>query len=174
MSDLVKRLRIKAGMIEMGEMIAWGSDSALMREAADALELAAPVVQGEPVAYLRKDQLRQVQSKGTMLGDIADSPRADRVPVYTAPQPAEQQPGLAEALRQYQHNDGSGLVFGYDKLLVDQYVAGLAEVLEWLRGAINATPENDKVQAGTWISTKHPRIKQIDAILAAYRKGGEV
>lgn len=41
MSDLVKRLRIKAGMIEMGERIAWGSDSALMREAADALELAA-------------------------------------------------------------------------------------------------------------------------------------
>lgn len=37
MSDLAKRLRIKAGMIEMGEMIAWGSDSALMREAADAL-----------------------------------------------------------------------------------------------------------------------------------------
>lgn len=38
MSDLVGRLRIKAGMIEMGELIAWGSDSALMREAADALE----------------------------------------------------------------------------------------------------------------------------------------
>lgn len=37
MSDLAKRLRIKAGMIEMGERIAWGSDSALMREAADAL-----------------------------------------------------------------------------------------------------------------------------------------
>ena len=39
MTDLVKRLRIKAGMIELGELIAWGSDSALMREAADALEL---------------------------------------------------------------------------------------------------------------------------------------
>lgn len=47
MSDLVKRLRIKAGMIEMGELIAWGSDVALMREAADALEMAAPAVQGE-------------------------------------------------------------------------------------------------------------------------------
>lgn len=42
MSDLVKRLRIKAGMIEMGEMIAWGSDSELMREAADVLEMAEP------------------------------------------------------------------------------------------------------------------------------------
>lgn len=41
MSDLAKRLRIKAGMIEMGERIAWGSDSALMREAADALDHAA-------------------------------------------------------------------------------------------------------------------------------------
>lgn len=47
--------------------------------------LVAPEVQGEPVAYLRKDQLRQVQRKGTMLGDIADNPRADRVPVYAAP-----------------------------------------------------------------------------------------
>lgn len=35
---LVERLRVKAGVIEMGERIAWGSDSALMREAANALE----------------------------------------------------------------------------------------------------------------------------------------
>ncbi|PWJ88439.1 hypothetical protein C8D77_111162 [Mesorhizobium loti] len=34
---LIERLRIKAGMIEMGEKIAWGSDSALMYEAASAL-----------------------------------------------------------------------------------------------------------------------------------------
>lgn len=39
-------------------------------------------------------------------------------------------PGLTEALRQYQHNDGSGRVFGYDKLLVDRHVAGLVEALE--------------------------------------------
>lgn len=51
-------------------------------------------------------------------------------------------------------------------------VAGLVEALEWLRGAINATPENDKDHVGTWISTKHPRIKQIDAILAAHLKQG--
>lgn len=37
-ADLIKRLRIKAGVIELGELIAWGSDSALMREAADVLE----------------------------------------------------------------------------------------------------------------------------------------
>ncbi|WP_455233485.1 hypothetical protein [Geopseudomonas aromaticivorans] len=38
MSDIVKRLLIKAGMMEMGERIAWGSDTALMREAAAKIE----------------------------------------------------------------------------------------------------------------------------------------
>ena len=36
--DLVNRLTIKAGVIEMGEKIAWGSDTALMREAAYRIE----------------------------------------------------------------------------------------------------------------------------------------
>lgn len=39
--ELSKRLRIKAAMIEMGERIAWGSDSALMREAADLIDQLA-------------------------------------------------------------------------------------------------------------------------------------
>lgn len=38
MSKLVNQLRIKAGVMEMGERIAWGSDTALMREAADRIE----------------------------------------------------------------------------------------------------------------------------------------
>ena len=38
MCDLVKRLDIKAGVMEMGEKIAWGSDTALMREAARKIE----------------------------------------------------------------------------------------------------------------------------------------
>lgn len=38
MSDLPKRLRIKASMIALGERIAWGSDTALMEEAADVIE----------------------------------------------------------------------------------------------------------------------------------------
>lgn len=38
MSDLPKQLRIKAGMIRVGERIAWGSDSALMEQAADLIE----------------------------------------------------------------------------------------------------------------------------------------
>ncbi len=39
--ELSKRLRITAFMIEMGEMIAWGSDSALMREAANLIDKMA-------------------------------------------------------------------------------------------------------------------------------------
>lgn len=35
---VVERLRIKADMIQMGEKIAWGSDSAIMREAAARIE----------------------------------------------------------------------------------------------------------------------------------------
>jgi chromosome segregation ATPase len=38
MTDLPKRLRIKAGMIQLGERIAWGSDAEIMEEAADEIE----------------------------------------------------------------------------------------------------------------------------------------
>lgn len=38
MSDLVQRLTTKAAMIEMGERIAWGSDTAIMREAATRIK----------------------------------------------------------------------------------------------------------------------------------------
>lgn len=36
--DLIKRLNIQADMIQLGEAIAWGSDSAIMREAAETLQ----------------------------------------------------------------------------------------------------------------------------------------
>ena len=36
--DIVTRLIIKAGVMEMGERIAWGSDTALMREAAEEIK----------------------------------------------------------------------------------------------------------------------------------------
>jgi hypothetical protein len=36
--DIVKRLEIKANVMEMGEKIAWGSDTALMREAAEEIK----------------------------------------------------------------------------------------------------------------------------------------
>lgn len=152
MSDLAKRLRIKAGMIEMGERIAWGSDSALMREAADALEatergaredyklvpveptpemveaakdaympfgdmdlavrmaiLAAPAVQGDPVAYMFSDDWGRTK---IVLGkETAEHwcPPGEKIePLYTAPQPAEQQPDVAqlvEALEQIERWD---------------------------------------------------------------------
>lgn len=38
--ELIERARIKAGVMEMGERIQWGSDTAIMRELADALEEA--------------------------------------------------------------------------------------------------------------------------------------
>lgn len=91
MIDLIKRLRIKAGMIELGEIIAWGSDSALMREAADVLERAgsATTVQGEPVGWqyyqhgkwwsgdnLTKDQRKNIEKEGIRVRNV-----------YAAPQP---------------------------------------------------------------------------------------
>lgn len=36
--DLVKRLTIKASIMEMGESIAWGSDTSIMREASARIE----------------------------------------------------------------------------------------------------------------------------------------
>lgn len=42
--ELIKNLRIKAGMIENCEKIAWGSETKLMREAADALEHQQKVI----------------------------------------------------------------------------------------------------------------------------------
>jgi hypothetical protein len=44
MSKLVNQLRVKAAVMEMGERIAWGSDIALMREAADRVEALEEVV----------------------------------------------------------------------------------------------------------------------------------
>lgn len=58
-----------------------------------------------------------------------------------------------------------------DKLRVE--CEKLAESLTWLRGTINCTPENDKHPSGTWISTKHPRITQIDKLLANYHNQGD-
>lgn len=37
-NDIVHRLNVKADMLTMGERIAWGSDSAIMREAAAEIE----------------------------------------------------------------------------------------------------------------------------------------
>ena len=45
--QLAKDLRIKSGMIAMGERIAWGSDSGIMDAAADAIEQLTQTLQTE-------------------------------------------------------------------------------------------------------------------------------
>lgn len=334
MSDLAKRLRIKAGMIEMGERIAWGSDSALMREAADALEAtergaredyklvpveptaemmatggiemgardedaravwkamiaAAPDVQGEPVGWKIPGVDRLFTSRAE--AELSRLTGQCAVPLYASPQPAEHQPdrdvrmlaaslyqacgaydmptrvldvlsaaangepfahmidgllpcvppsnqdvqgdpvgaeqqpcpeavregapyddpafeslcreygiwgtpaaaqcavfweagkrvaeqqpapdvpGLTKALRQYQHNDGRGLVFGYDKLLVDQYVVGLVEALEQGFPLLSDEGLDEVEHHCEWVIQRER--KRVHSILADYRKqGGE-
>lgn len=90
-------------------------------------------------------------------------------PVGEFSKPAYQQPGLTEALRQYQHNDGSGLVFGYDRLLVDQHVAQLVEALKAMVDRY-APSYHDCTDDGM------PSCEICDAraAISAYRKGGEV
>ena len=57
MNDLPKRLRIVASMIALGERIAWGSDTALMEEAADVIEaLSASVENHQLRAKLYEQQ----------------------------------------------------------------------------------------------------------------------
>lgn len=57
--DLTKRLEIKADMLAMGERIAFGSDSAIMREAAEAIQaLASEVLESR--AALDVDDLTDI------------------------------------------------------------------------------------------------------------------
>ncbi len=62
MTDLPKRLRIKASMIALGERIPWGSDTALMEEAADMIEALSASVENHQLHMLgmarERDQLR--------------------------------------------------------------------------------------------------------------------
>ena len=62
--DLVKRLTIKAGVMEMGEGIAWGSDTALMREAAAHIEkLEAKLAKAQWLLCDASVQLREGKIK---------------------------------------------------------------------------------------------------------------
>lgn len=54
MSDLPKRLRIKASMIALGERIPWGSDTAIMEEAAEVIEALSAAAPAHPAE--RQDQ----------------------------------------------------------------------------------------------------------------------
>lgn len=74
MSDLPKRLRIKASMIALGERIPWGSDTALMEEAADMIEALSASVENHQLHMLgiarERDQLR------ALLAAAPDQPAA--------------------------------------------------------------------------------------------------
>jgi Rod binding domain-containing protein len=62
--DLVKRLTIKAGVMEMGEKIDWGSDTSLMREAADRIEeLCLLHREYEKILTERIEELEQMLAK---------------------------------------------------------------------------------------------------------------
>ena len=166
--------------------VAVGDVRAAVLRFARALLAAAPqpTVQqpapdvAEPVAYLFRDEVGRTKIVlGKETAEYWCPPGESITPLYAAPQPAEQQP-VGEMI------SDSGDIYWADRhppMGTKLYTApqpapdveALVEALEWLRGTINATPENDKVQAGIWISSEHPRIKQIDAILAAHRKQQE-
>ena len=57
--NLIKSLEIKAGVMEMGELIAWGSDTALMREAAQYLKRLSAAKQNEA----RYEKLRTLNAR---------------------------------------------------------------------------------------------------------------
>lgn len=76
-------------------------------------------------------------------------------------------PGLVEAMRQYRHNDGSGVVFGYDLEITQRVVAGLVEVLEELTDLMEDTRQGEYTPDS--FTTQPARI-----VLATHRKGGDV
>lgn len=60
---LQERLLIKAGIMENGEKIAWGSDTALMREAANEIE------QLEKIIEAMTDKLKRVAAIEFQIGE---------------------------------------------------------------------------------------------------------
>lgn len=140
----------------------------------EAMLVAAPAQQAEPVARVKTvggypDESEHVAEWLCKHKDLKDGDY-----LYLVQQPAEQKPdvsGLTEALRQYQHNDGTGLVFGYDKLLVDQYVAGLVEALEQGFPLLSDEGLDEVEHHCEWVIQRER--KRVHSILAAYRKGGE-
>lgn len=61
-------------------------------------DTADEIERQEPVAYLQKDQLRQIKRRGPAVGYIGTGPRIDCVPVYAAPPPAPDVSALVEAM----------------------------------------------------------------------------
>lgn len=159
MSDLVKRLRIKAGMIEMGERIERGSDTALMREAADALDDAVPdhIADAGKVASEIHTQLaglrgilwspdwRTSQAREEMSDITSEIER-----IILAPQPAEQQPDVAQ--------------------LVEALEKARDAIASLTKDALGNVPDAQQCQ-GWYI--RDELINYISTALAAHRKGDQ-
>lgn len=64
--DLAERLAMKAAMIELGERIAWGSDTEIMREAADRIDRLTT-----ENASMWKANLRLIAERDKLRADLA-------------------------------------------------------------------------------------------------------
>ena len=82
MSDLPKRLRIKASMIALGERIPWGSDTALMEEAADMIEALSASVENHQLHMLgmarERDQMRAMLTAQPQASAAQSAPAGQR------------------------------------------------------------------------------------------------
>ena len=72
--ELINNLTIKAGVMEMGEKIAWGSDTALMRQAAATLQS-----QAERIKELEAEA-EQLRTAAQAVIDRWDTPHWKDVP----------------------------------------------------------------------------------------------
>ena len=72
--ELINNLTIKAGVMEMGEKIAWGSDTALMRQAAATLQS-----QAERIKELEAEA-EQLRTAAQAVIDRWDTPHWKAVP----------------------------------------------------------------------------------------------
>lgn len=73
--DIVQRLEIKADCIQMGEKIAWGSDSAIMREAADIIRRQKEVINDTTcesiIAIEALEQIKKLDGEASVIAKAA-------------------------------------------------------------------------------------------------------
>ena len=73
-NDIVTRLNIKAGVMEMGEKIAWGSDTSLMREAAHTITKLRANEEGAKIAFEDVSNLKnEAEKKCATLQKLLDA-----------------------------------------------------------------------------------------------------
>lgn len=104
MSDLPKRLRITAGMIQLGERIAWGSDAEIMEEAADEIDdllIKLSIVRSELDALRAKAAMeREMEARAANPFHGMYQDAAGTIPVTAVGQPVGRMEIDGEALVQ--------------------------------------------------------------------------